>query len=230
MNAQDIMTRDVISAMPSTTVREVATLMADNKISAVPILDDVGRLVGIVRESDLCHRAEISTKHKRKWWERIFYDNEMLAQDYVKEHGVRAEDIMSKRIPAVSPDSELLEIADVLDFQKVRLVPVLQDGQIVGIVSRSDLVKALSQADIDASNTSSNDTVIKNKIYRELRAQPWLPPEAISVTIKDGVADLWGSVDSVAQRKAIKIIVEGVPDVRTLRDHLQVYPQNLVAD
>ncbi len=101
MNAQDIMTRDVTTVRPDTSVRDIAALMVEKHISGVPVLSDDGKVVGMVSQSDLLHRAEVGTERKHKWWFRIFADSNELAREYAKAHGLKAHDVMSRYVISV---------------------------------------------------------------------------------------------------------------------------------
>jgi CBS-domain-containing membrane protein len=96
MKAREIMTREVITVRPQTSVRDIAALMVEKRFSGVPVLTDDGKIVGIISESDLLHRAEVGTERRRKWWFRAFGDSNQLAQDFAKAHGLKAHDVMSR--------------------------------------------------------------------------------------------------------------------------------------
>ena len=144
MKAQDIMTREVATVRPETSVREIAALMMEKNISGVPVVSDDGAIVGIVSEGDLLHRAEVGTERKHKWWFQIFADSDAAAREYAKAHGLSARDVMSRYVISVRDDADLRDVADILDSHRIKRVPVLHDGRLVGIISRRDLVRALS--------------------------------------------------------------------------------------
>lgn len=151
MKAQDIMTREVATVRPETSVREIAALMMEKNISGVPVVSDSGAIVGIVSEGDLLHRAEVGTERKHKWWFQIFGDSDAAAREYAKAHGLAARDVMSRYVISVRDDTDLRDIADILDSHRIGRVPVLHDGSLVGIISRRDLVRALSQAQVSSA-------------------------------------------------------------------------------
>jgi CBS domain-containing protein len=148
MKAHDIMTRDVTTVSPDTSVRDIAALMMEKHISGVPVLTNNGKIIGMVSQSDLLHRAELGTERKHKWWFRTFADSNALAREYAKAHGLKAHDIMSRYVVAVRDDAELRDVADILDSHRIKRVPVVQEGRLVGIITRGDLVRALSQVQI----------------------------------------------------------------------------------
>ena len=145
MKAQDIMTREVATVRPETSMREIAALMMEKNISGMPVVSDDGAIVGIVSEGDLLHRAEVGTERKHKWWFQIFADSDAAAREYAKAHGLSARDVMSRYVISVRDDADLRDVADILDSHRIKRVPVLHDGRLAGIISRRDLVRALSQ-------------------------------------------------------------------------------------
>src|SRR6202790_3251711 len=146
MRAMDVMTTDVISVDPDTTIQALATLLAERGISGAPVVDSSGRLVGIISERDLLHRAEIGTarhhrERRRSWWLDHFACD--LAREYVKSHGRTVKDIMTRDVVTVTEDTDLGEVAALLEAKRIKRVPVVRDGKVVGIISRANLVRAL---------------------------------------------------------------------------------------
>ena len=140
MLARDIMTRNVLVVTPSMTVEEIARLLVTNRVSAVPVVDDNKTILGIVSEGDLLRRPETGSGRRRSWWLELLSDTPTLASDYVKSHGRRARDVMTPRVISVTEDTELGDIADLLETRQIKRVPVARDGKLVGIVSRADII------------------------------------------------------------------------------------------
>src|SRR5690349_20056240 len=146
MRAMDIMTTDVITVDPDMTVQDLAKLLAERGISGAPVVDAAGQLVGIVSEGDLLHRAEIGAarRHRvrrRSWW-LDHYASE-TTREYVKDHARTVKDIMTADVSAVSEGTDLAEVAAVLEAKRVKRVPVMRDGKVVGIISRANIVRAV---------------------------------------------------------------------------------------
>ena len=146
MRAMDVMTTDVITVDPDTTVQALAALLAERGISGAPVVDSSGRLVGIVSEGDLLHRTEIGTarrhrERRRSWWLDDFASD--LARDYIKSHGRTVKDIMTRDVVTVTEDTDLGEVAALLEAKRIKRVPVMRDGKVAGIISRANLVRAL---------------------------------------------------------------------------------------
>jgi CBS domain-containing protein len=194
--------------------------MAEEHISGVPVQAHDGTVIGIVSETDLLHRAELGTEpeRKRKWW----LDFNALAREYAKAYGLRAEVVMSRCVVAVRDDADLRDVADVLDRHRIKRVPVLQGGCLVGIITRGDLVRALSQAQIDKGAKRTADAALHKALYRRIRAQPWINESYVTVAVNDGVVDLCGFVETPDQHDALRALVERTEGVRGVADKVVV--------
>jgi len=191
MKARDVMVSPVISVKPSCTVKEVAKTLLERRISAVPVVDDTGKLVGIVSEGDLMHRAEIGTQRRHSWWLRVLTGDDALAAEYTKAHARTVADVMTRDVITASPDTPLHEIAALLERHSIKRVPIVRDGALLGIVSRANLLQALASRkplDIKLSDTDTRD-----RILAHLNNQPWAHTLLLNVTVNGGVVDLWGS-------------------------------------
>ncbi len=222
MKARDVMTTDLIVARPEATVYEIARLLTERRISGVPVVNTEGDVLGIVSESDLLHRAELATEEKHKWWLKIFAHPDQLARSYAKSHGLRAVDVMSRPVVSVDAEQELADVAQVLDRSKIKRVPVLKDGALVGVITRADLVRALSSAPRRISVGKIDDGTLQTRINAEIRKQVWLPASMLNVLVENGTVELWGFIESQDQKSALKILVEGIEGVKTIEDHVRV--------
>ncbi|MGD9805372.1 MAG: CBS domain-containing protein [Hyphomicrobiaceae bacterium] len=225
MKASEVMTRDVITVGPKTSVRDIAALMAKNRISGVPVIDDAGKLVGILSETDLMHRAETGTERRHKWWLGIFVDDDRLAREYAAAHARRAEDIMSRQVVTVDADMELGEVTDLLERRSLKRLPVVKDGLLVGIITRGDLVRALLANLAPPEVTTPGDSAaILEAIEQRMRRQMWLDSSLVTVAVNGGVAELSGLAASADQRRALRLLVEDTPGVVRVDDTLHVKP------
>jgi CBS domain-containing protein len=229
MNAQDAMTRDVVTVRPQTTVGEIAGLLVRHRISAVPVVADDGRVVGIVSQTDLGHRSETGTEKRRKWWLDLFADADSKAREYIKSHGLKAHDVMTRVIVSVSKNASLAEVADVLDSHRIRQVPVMDDGKLAGMISRADLVRKLAEIRIAAPAARPDNGALQKAIWEQIKAQPWLESAYVNLAVKDGVVELYGVVDSDDQRRALRILVEGVSGVQKVEDNVGLFPKTVAA-
>jgi CBS domain-containing protein len=221
MKARDVMVSPVITVKPSSTVKEVARIFIDRRISAAPVVDDQGKLVGIVSEGDLLHRSEAGTERKRASWLMLLTGNDTLAAEYVKAHARKVADVMTRKVVTATPDTPLHEIASILEKNSIKRVPIVRDGQLVGLVSRANLLQAVATARKELEIPLS-DTTIRDQLQSHLAAQPWAHTSLLNVTVSGGVVELWGITSSDAERKAIRVAAESAPGVRAVNDNLIV--------
>ncbi len=218
----DVMTRDVIKVAPDTSVEEIAQLLFERHISGVPVVDASGALVGIVSEGDLIrHAGAVGDSGPRSWWLRFFSDTTQGAADYVKTHGRTAADVMTRQPLTVPPDARLADVARLLEKHRIKRVPVVDDGRLVGIVTRSNLLQGLATA-TGPGKVSADDREIARALDEALRDQSF--GIFINPIVQDGVVHLWGLVDSAAERRALALVAEGVPGVKAVEDHLGQRP------
>lgn len=221
MNAKDVMTTPVVTVTPDTTVREIAALLLERRISAVPVVAD-GRLVGLVSEGDLLRRHEIGTDRKRparSWWLALI-DGPGASAEYVKSHGTHARDIMTRDPITVAEDTPIAAIATVLETHRIKRVPVLRGAELVGIVSRANLIQALAaRGPQEAAARAGDDDAIRRQLLAELEHQSWWQTGLSNVIVTDGVVHYWGLFDSEAQRAAARVAAENVPGVHRVEDH-----------
>ena len=223
MKARDVMISPVINVKPSSSVREVAEIFLKRRISAVPVLDDQGKLVGIVSEGDLMHRSEAGTQRQRPWWLRLVTGEETLAAEYVKAHARKVADVMTRNVVTATPDTPLHEIASLLEKNSIKRVPVVKDGQVVGLVSRANLIQAVASTRPEF-DISLSDTAIRGRLMAPLNGQPWAHTLLLNVTVNGGVVELWGITNSETERKAIRVAAETTPGVRAVKDNLTTRP------
>ncbi len=172
MLVRDVMVAPVITVGPSATVQEVAKLFLEKQISAVPVLDNNGKLVGIVSEGDLLHRVEAGTERHRSWWLRVLVESDTLAAEYVKSHSRKVSDVMTRDVITTSPQAPLHEVAAVMENNAVKRLPVLENGQLVGVVSRANLLQAVASAR-QLLDVAPTDKAIRDRILSSLKKQAW---------------------------------------------------------
>jgi CBS domain-containing protein len=223
MKARDVMVWPVITAKLSASVREVAELLVKYRISAVPVVDERDRLVGIVSEGDLLHRAEADTEQRPSWWLLTLMSTEALASDYVKARARRVEDVMTRDVITVPPSTPVHEIATLLEKNAIKRVPVIENDRLVGIVSRANLIQAVASGR-KALEVPLADSTIRDKLLAHLKQQPWANTGLVNVTVTGGVVDLWGCVESDTERKALRVAAETTQGVGAVNDNLVTYP------
>lgn len=225
MKAHDVMITHVITVSPNASIQDVAELLLENRISALPVLDNDGGLVGIVSEGDLLRRSEVGTDRRRSWWLRLLVGHETLAAEYVKAHASKVADVMTKKVITAEPSTPLSEIATLLERNSIKRVPIVENRKLVGIVTRANLVQAYAVAHKKGEiKITHSDKMIREKLMERLRGEPWARTWLLNVIVQDGVVDLWGMVASDAERDAIRVAAETMPAVRAVNDHLVRQP------
>jgi len=222
MHAIDVMTSEVISVDENATVSAVARLLAERGISAVPVVDKDNRVVGMVSEGDLLHRAETGTERRKSWWLDMMASTNRLAGDYIKSHSVQVKDFMTRNVLSVTETTSVADIALLLETNRIKRVPVVRDGKLVGIVSRANLVQALAMTiDQPLSSAEADDRSIREKLLAKLRAQRWAEVSPANVIVKDGIVHLWSSYLSEREKRALVVAAENIPGVRRVEDHMR---------
>jgi CBS domain-containing protein len=222
MKASDVMVRDVITIGPDDDVSRAAKTLADHDISALPVIDEQRRVLGILSEADLLRREEIGTEKRHPAWLEAVMPAGRLATEYAKSHGRKVRELMSETVVSATPDASLSEIAALLERKRIKRVPIVQNGKLVGIVSRANLIQALASAaerTLSAS-AASIDQAIRSQILDRLVKQSWTGFGERNVIVVDGVVHLWGLVDSPEERKALFALAESVPGVQHVADEL----------
>ena len=232
MRASDVMTKHVITVNRNATVQAVAALLFENGISGVPVVDEANRVIGMVSEGDLIHRQEIGTERRakrvRSWW--LQSDADQRAIDYIKSHGRSVADVMTRDVFSVNETTELADVATLLETKGIKRVPVLDDGKLVGIISRANLVRALaateseglalSPAEEERIRNRVLDESIRKRLVEELRPMKWVN-HLTDVIVKNQTVHLWFSDDQpIEQRRAIHVAAENTAGVRKVEEHI----------
>jgi CBS domain-containing protein len=217
MRAKDVMTTDPIVVGPETTVGEIAELLLQRRISGVPVADAAGRVLGVVSEDDLMHRPEIGGPRRRSRWLTWFSGGQ--TGDFVKTHGRIARDVMSAPAIVVDEEASIADIARLLEERRIKRVPVLRDGKLVGIVSRADLLRGFAAAQRAPAAVAADDGALRTAILAAMKREGWPMAAIVNVVVSDGVAHLWGLLDPEEDPRALVLLVEGVPGVKAVEDH-----------
>ncbi|KAB0265001.1 CBS domain-containing protein [Microvirga brassicacearum] len=221
LTAADIMTSAVVTVNPDTSIHEIAALLREHHISGVPVVGEGDRVLGIVSEGDLIGHAKIAGEQRHSWWHGFFTNPTALAQHYAKSHGRTAGDVMTTDVVTVQEATSVADTAHILARNGIRRVPVVRDGKLVGIVSRSNLIGVLATTDV-SKPMSIADRTIRQQLSDELDAQPWAHLLAKNIVVENGVVHLFGLVQSEEERNAVRLAAKNVPGVRAVEDHLMV--------
>jgi CBS domain-containing protein len=224
MKATEIMVAKVVTIGPNASVRDVANLLLNNHISGVPVVSEDGNLLGIVSEGDLMRRTEIGTERHHSWWLEILSSDEALAAEFVKSNARKVADVMTRNVITASPETQIRDIASLMEKSSIKRVPIVKDGKVVGIVSRANLLQALASAPLEAgAQQKADDSAVREKVEARLNEQAWTKPWQLNVIVNDGVVELWGVVHSQIEKTAARVATEAVPGVRAVNDNLVVW-------
>ncbi len=218
MKVADVMTRRVISVKPDTLVAEAARLMLQDNISGLPVIDSRNELVGIVTEGDFLRRAETGTERQRPRWLELLLGPGRLADEYVRTHGRKVEEVMTRDVVTVTAETPLDEAVRLMEQRRIKRLPVVSEGRVVGIVSRANLLQAF--AGIAEEAPAPSDAAIEERLLAELAKRSWTPRASTKVAVSNGIVDLWGVIFDERERHALRVAAENVPGVKRVRDHL----------
>jgi CBS domain-containing protein len=219
MKASDIMTRRVITVARGASILEAVRLMLQNRISGLPVVDDKGWLVGMVTEGDFLRRAETSTERRHSRWFEFLVGPGRLADEYVHAHARKVEEVMTSEPHTVTSDTPLDRVVDAMEKHHVKRLPVVDDGKLVGIISRANLLHALASLGRELPPATESDAVIRERLLAELADKPWSPAR-LNVVVRNGEVELSGVIVDERGREAIIVAAENVPGVKAIHDHL----------
>jgi CBS domain-containing protein len=219
MRAHQIMTRPVITVTPETTVVEAANTMLQRHVSGLPVIDPDGKLVGIISEGDFIRRSEIGTQRKRGRFLKFILGPGQTATDFVQEHGRKVAEIMTKTPLTITEDTELEKIVQLMEKNNVKRLPVIRGDQIVGIVSRANLLQAVASLARQIPDPTADDDHIRNRVIDALAKNDWCP-FGLSVIVRDGIVHLSGVITEERSRQAAIVAAENVAGVNKVHDHL----------
>jgi len=214
---------------PETGIKEIATLLLRRRISAVPVVDSADRILGIVSEGDLIHRAdEPAAKWPRSWWLAFLASPERRTKAFIEVHGTRAKDIMTRDVICVPDDASLHDITALLEMHRIKRVPVTRGGRLVGLVSRANLLRGFMASAESAKTTPFSDNhSIRQKVTAMLKDADPSSLDFVDIVVCDGVVHLWSAVRSDDEMDAIRVATENVPGVQ---NHIRVMPSFVQAN
>jgi CBS domain-containing protein len=216
-SAGDIMRRDVIVVSADAPLEKAVRLMLDQGLGGVPVVDTNGHLVGILTEGDLIARR--IPRRSLRWWEAVLHDAETLAGEYRKAFGTSVGEVMTPMPVSVSPDAPLEDVAAVMRAHGVRVVPVLADGDLVGLVSGADVIRTLVERP-EIGTVMAPDVELEREMRRRMRQEPWLSTQNILVQAEGGIVSLHGLVNCEAERSALVTMARAIPGCRGVDPHL----------
>ena len=225
LTARDLMTPDVVTVPPDSPVIAVARLLSERGISAVPVLDARGRLLGIVTEADLIRRLAGEADRPAGWLRGLFADPAAQADRYARTHGITASDVMTERVVTVDETATAAEVAHLMEDKGIRRVLVMREGRLRGLVSRADLLRALVAPPQAASGLS--DERIRTAVLAAMRREPWADTFYTMVEVADGVVTFHGFMRTEAVKRGLRVLAENVPGVARVVDDTRPMPSYL---
>jgi CBS domain-containing protein len=221
MNARDIMTTAIVSVAPDTTVERAIEIMLEKRLSGLPVVDAGGALAGILTEGDLLRRSELGTQPAPKGWLRLFLAPGRVAEEYARTRGLRVADVMRAEVHTAPATAELGEIVDLMTRHRIKRVPIVERGSVVGMVARYDILRALAKSlNANAGARPLDDAGIAAAIREAFERSGCILKSLVDVAVKDGEVRLSGCVLDERERAAIHVAVESVPGVKSVHDHL----------
>ena len=206
MKASDVMVPHVITIGPELDVRAVANTLAANGISAVPVIDINNKILGIVSEGDLTRRIGSRAERKRS----------------ATPHGSKAKDVMTHKVITVDPDASLQTIAHLFEKHGIKRVPVVKNGQLVGIVSRANLVQALAIHGLPFFDRLEADEALREAVMSKIHKLREIG-SMVDIIVDHSTVNLWGVVRTQEEKNAFRVAAEETPGVRKVNDHLRIF-------
>lgn len=219
MKVADAMSRGVITIGPERSMVDAAHMMLKFNIGGLPVVNSGGTLVGILTEGDFLRRAEFGGENRERWIKYIT-DIGPLAEEYARAHGRKVSEVMTRNVVTVTEDTPISEVARLMQHHHIDRLPVLGNGVLVGMISRSNLLHAFIVLSKPASSTAVSDATIREQIDAELAKQAWIARSTVSVLVNNGTVELEGTVFNPRQRMAVRVAAENVPGVKEVRDCL----------
>ena len=204
MTVRDAMTRSVLTVPLIAPLREVAQVLVDNAISGVPVVDVDGTVLGVVSEADLLVKEQGPGAIRHRPLARFIGESKAARAQLVKLEAVTAHEAMTAPAVTITSGRPIHEAAAIMTARRVNRLPVVDDGRLVGIISRADLVRAYVRSDDDLIETIRQDV-----IFRSL----WLDPDQFTVEVQGGVASIRGRVERRSTAEIIEDAVRSVPGI-----------------
>jgi CBS domain-containing protein len=219
MLVKDIMASPVVTVKPSASIADAARLMLEHNISGLQVVDDDGKLEGIVTEGDFLRRTELGTEASRARWIEYLISTGKVADEYIHSHGRKVAEVMQKQPITCRPDDPLETVVEVMLKRRVKRLPVVEARRLVGIVSRADLLRAMASLMPPPVTRTVPDWEIAADIETGLRDETWAG-SLITPKVENGVVTLEGTVFDQRQQQAAHVLVENIPGVKSVIDHL----------
>ena len=219
MIAADVMTHPVLSVAPDAPLSQAIRLMTDHHVSGVPVVAGGGDLVGILTEGDMLRRPETCTEGEKPGWLLSFLLPGRVADKYIQTHSRRVSEVMTQEVLTVPATAPLSDVVHLMRRHHVKRLPVMQDGRMVGIVSRADVVRQVGAA-LASTPNSAADAAILAAINDAVNKEPWAPGKMVSISVKDGIVGLDGCVYDLRERDAMGVLAENTAGAKRVENRI----------
>jgi len=224
MKVRELMTPAPIAVPPHMSVQALVQLLRERHVSGVFVVDPRGTPLGVVSEADLIRRlAPGGHEADLGWISRLLADRDRAARHYSRLHGTRVQDVMTPALVSVDEESAVEEAARLMLERRVRRLAVMRDGRLSGVLSRADLLKAVTMRPPGQAD-GRDDNRIGQAITQEIRRHPWADAGSVAVTVEDGIVRLEGYCRSEDVRHALRVMAERVDGVGRVEDRLETGP------
>lgn len=221
MKAKDVMSFGVVSVRDTAPLADAVRAMLAHRVSGLPVTDAGGSLVGMISEGDLLRRSELATEPNRPKWLEFLLGPGRMSAEFAQTHGRVVCEVMTPDVVSAEEDTDLSAIVQLMEKHRIKRVPVLRNGQLVGIVSRADLLRALdailARGKIAAP---ASDADIRANLLAAFEAQGWAPKATIRPSVTNGAVTLSGCVFDDRERDGLRVLAENVPGVTTVNDEM----------
>ncbi|WP_158800668.1 CBS domain-containing protein [Acidisoma sp. L85] len=229
MKAGDIMTKEVLTVGPFAKIDMAIRIMVVSRVSGVPVISSGGKLVGILTQGDLLRRVETGTSDcHRPGFLELLVGHRHAAEEYVRTHSRRVDDLMTRKVVTVADETLLEEVVRLMEKHRIRRVPVVQGGRLTGIVSRADLVTALGRKLAEIPMLGGSDQEIEAQIYTKFHDMSCLENSRVTLQVQAGVVTLHGTIHDPQARGALRVAAETVSGVVSVEDRV-VFKEPLIA-
>lgn len=217
MLAKDIMTTEIVTVGPGHSIIHAAQIMLGNQVSGLPVIGDNGSLIGMLTEGDLMRRTELGRGHFNSRSTSEAKEN-IVAADYIQSASWRVSDVMSRDVVSIPPDSSLTLIAELMERHHCKRIPVVRGNEMVGIVSRADLLRAIISA--PPEHIISGDNALKIAIMARLATDAGLETFDLRATVENGHVTLSGTVETANKREAARVAAESVRGSKSVTNEI----------
>lgn len=220
MKATDIMDAPGPSVSPDTPIVEAVRKMLEHKVSGLPVVDEEGRLVGMITEGDLLRRSELGTERKLTGFAAVQAGAQKLAEEFVRAHAQTIGDVMTREPVAIEEETAIAAVVALIEEKHLHLIPVVRRGSLIGMIGRPCLLRALIERAEAQVEKPTDDESIRTALLALYDREAWAPLSQVDVIVRNGNVELRGNVTDPTKRKALVVAAQAIAGVKSVKDHL----------